>query len=105
MVADPAVVAQAWAAWRAEIAFADELVAATPELGPRARMSDGEEISLRELLVHMIEEYARTTATLTCCVSGSTAGWASSAGNGDRTDDRRNGRRYDDRRNAVRAAG
>ncbi|MEU8260318.1 DinB family protein [Micromonospora sp. NPDC048999] len=58
-VADPAVVAEAWATWRAEIAFADELVAATPDLGIRARMPDGEEISLRELLVHMIEEYAR----------------------------------------------
>ncbi|SCF35728.1 Uncharacterized damage-inducible protein DinB (forms a four-helix bundle) [Micromonospora viridifaciens] len=58
-VADPAVVAEAWATWRAEVAFAEELVAATADLGTRARMSDGAEISLRELLVHMIEEYAR----------------------------------------------
>ncbi|MEU2614965.1 DinB family protein [Micromonospora sp. NPDC007271] len=58
-VADPAVVAEAWATWRAEVAFAEELVAATADLGTRARMSDGEEVSLRELLVHMIEEYAR----------------------------------------------
>lgn len=58
-VGDPAVVEEAWRSWRAEIAFADELVAATADLGVRARMSDGEEISLRELLLHMIEEYAR----------------------------------------------
>jgi len=58
-VADPAVVAEAWSTWRAEVAFAEELVAATADLGTRGRMSDGAEISLRELLVHMIEEYAR----------------------------------------------
>jgi uncharacterized damage-inducible protein DinB len=44
-VADPAVVAEAWAAWREEIAFAEQFA--------------GKPISLRELLVHMIEEYAR----------------------------------------------
>lgn len=58
-VGDPAVVEEAWRAWRAEIAFAEELVAGTADLGVRARMSDGQEISLRELLLHMIEEYAR----------------------------------------------
>ncbi|PWR12948.1 hypothetical protein DKT69_22485 [Micromonospora sicca] len=58
-VGDPAVVEEAWRTWRTEIAFAEELVAATADLGVRARMSDGQEISLRELLPHMIEEYAR----------------------------------------------
>ena len=33
---------------------------------------------LREVLVHMIEEYARQTATQTFCASGSTEEWASS---------------------------
>ncbi|GAA4569791.1 DinB family protein [Micromonospora coerulea] len=58
-VGDPAVVEEAWRAWRSEVAFAEDLVAATPDLATRARMSDGEEISVRELLLHMIEEYAR----------------------------------------------
>ncbi|MCI4064404.1 DinB family protein [Micromonospora sp. R77] len=58
-VGEPAVVEEAWRAWRAEVAFADELVAATADLGFRAAMSDGTEISLRELLLHMVEEYAR----------------------------------------------
>ncbi|WP_037955872.1 DinB family protein [Streptomyces sulphureus] len=55
---DPALVAEAWAAWRTECAFAEQLVAAAPDLGLRGNV-DGEEISLREVLVHMIEEYAR----------------------------------------------
>jgi uncharacterized damage-inducible protein DinB len=54
-VADPEVVAEAWAAWRSEVAFAERFVAEAPDLdltGP-----DG--TALREVLVHMIEEYAR----------------------------------------------
>jgi hypothetical protein len=35
-------------------------------------------VSLRWVVVHMVEEYAGTTATPTCCESGSTGGWASS---------------------------
>ncbi len=57
-VADPAVVAEAWAAWRDEIAFAEQFTAGH-DLGFAGRDSAGEPISLRELLVHMIEEYAR----------------------------------------------
>lgn len=53
-VPDPAVVAEAWAAWREEVAFADELVAAS-ELDRRGAHGG----QLREVLVHMIEEYAR----------------------------------------------
>lgn len=58
-IADPDVVAEAWRNWRAEIEFAERLVDRTPDLATRGRMRDGETISLRELLVHMIEEYAR----------------------------------------------
>jgi uncharacterized damage-inducible protein DinB len=57
-VADQAVVDEAWAAWREETAFADQFVRDT-DLGFVGRDGGGGEISLRELLVHMVEEYAR----------------------------------------------
>lgn len=57
-VADPAVVAEAWAVWRAEVAFAERLVAEAPDLDVEGAV-DGERMALREVLVHMIEEYAR----------------------------------------------
>ncbi|MGH3151363.1 MAG: DinB family protein [Streptosporangiaceae bacterium] len=58
---DPALVAEAWQAWRAEIAFADEFIAAAPGLdllGKREDKSRGPR-SLRWVLTHMVEEYAR----------------------------------------------
>ena len=58
-VADQAVVDDAWRAWRAEVAFAEEFVAATADLGVKGTMRDGKPIALREVLVHMIEEYSR----------------------------------------------
>jgi uncharacterized damage-inducible protein DinB len=57
-VADQALVAQAWAAWREEITFAEQFVRDT-DLGFAGHDGAGKPISLRELLVHMIEEYAR----------------------------------------------
>jgi uncharacterized damage-inducible protein DinB len=57
-VADPVVVDEAWAAWRAEIAFANEFIA-DHDFDFVGTDSRGEPVSLRELLVHMIEEYAR----------------------------------------------
>jgi hypothetical protein len=57
-VPDPEVVAQAWDTWRAEVAFAERFVEQTPDLGVTGT-DDGEPIELREVLVHMIEEYAR----------------------------------------------
>jgi uncharacterized damage-inducible protein DinB len=57
--ADPETVSQAWAAWREECAFAEAFVTASPDLGRSGTMRDGGPIQLRELLVHMIEEYAR----------------------------------------------
>ena len=52
---DPEVVAQAWANWRAEVAFAERFVAEAPDLD----LVGTEGHCLREVLVHMIEEYAR----------------------------------------------
>jgi uncharacterized damage-inducible protein DinB len=57
-VADPAVAEEAWAAWRDEIAFAEQFTR-DHDLGFIGCDSEGEPVSLRELLVHMIEEYAR----------------------------------------------
>jgi uncharacterized damage-inducible protein DinB len=57
-VADPAVVDAAWAAWREEMAFADEFIA-DHDFDFVGKDSGGEPVSLRELIVHMIEEYAR----------------------------------------------
>jgi uncharacterized damage-inducible protein DinB len=57
-VADQAVVDEAWAAWRDEVAFAEQYAAQT-DLALVSQDGRGQPISLRELLVHMIEEYAR----------------------------------------------
>ena len=58
-VADPAVVDDAWRAWRDEVAFAEKFVADSPDLGLNGINRDGTSVALREVLVHMIEEYAR----------------------------------------------
>jgi uncharacterized damage-inducible protein DinB len=58
-VADPEVVDEAWAAWREEVAFAEQYVADATDLGLVATTRHGDQISLREVLVHMVEEYAR----------------------------------------------
>jgi len=56
--ADPAVVEEARAAWHEEIAFAEQFTR-DHDLDFTGCDSEGEPVSLRELLVHMIEEYAR----------------------------------------------
>jgi uncharacterized damage-inducible protein DinB len=58
-VADPAVADDAWRVWREEVAFAEKFVADSPDLGIKGIMRDGTSIALREVLLHMIEEYAR----------------------------------------------
>jgi uncharacterized damage-inducible protein DinB len=58
-VADPAVVDDAWRAWREEVAFAEKFVADSPDLGIKGLNRDGTSVALRSVLVHMIEEYAR----------------------------------------------
>jgi Protein of unknown function (DUF664) len=63
-VPDPQVVAEAWDAWRAEVDFAERFVAEAPSLditgNDRSGVGQGQgPISLREVLVEMIHEYAR----------------------------------------------
>ncbi len=57
-LADQATVDEAWTAWREEVAFAERFTRET-DLEFVGQDRDGQPISLRELLVHMIEEYAR----------------------------------------------
>ena len=54
-VGDPAVVEQAWQAWREEVANAEDFVARVSDLG----LAGVKRSTLRDVLVHMIEEYAR----------------------------------------------
>ena len=56
---DDADVAEAFATWRRECAVADENIAAAESLEVTGKYRTGEEISLRWILSHMIEEYAR----------------------------------------------
>jgi Protein of unknown function (DUF664) len=64
-VPDPEVVAEAWATWRAEVDFAERFVAEAPSLDITVgdplnqHGTGGGDMSLREVLVGMIEEYAR----------------------------------------------
>jgi uncharacterized damage-inducible protein DinB len=57
--ATPEGAAEAWAAWRAEVAFAEAFVADTPDLTATGEDPWRGTVSLRWVLVHMIEEYAR----------------------------------------------
>jgi hypothetical protein len=64
-VPDPEVVAEAWEAWRAEVANGEQFVADAPSLDmtgddpQNQHGTGGGQISLREVVVGMIEEYAR----------------------------------------------
>jgi hypothetical protein len=63
-VPDPQVVAEAWDAWRAEVDFAERFVAEAPSLDitadERHGIGSGQgPISLREVMLEMIHEYAR----------------------------------------------
>jgi hypothetical protein len=64
-VPDPQVVAEAWDAWRAEVDFGTRFVAEAPSLDITGddplnqHGSGGGPMSLREVLVGLIEEYAR----------------------------------------------
>jgi len=51
-------VAEAWRSWREECGFTDEFIRQAPDLDVTGTTEDGP-FSLREILVHMIEEYAR----------------------------------------------
>src|SRR5215471_12337491 len=58
-VADPALVDDAWRAWRDEVAFAEKFVDDSSDLAVKGIYGDGASVELRSVLVHMIEEYAR----------------------------------------------
>jgi uncharacterized damage-inducible protein DinB len=58
-VPDPAVVEAAWTAWRDEVGYAEQFVDRATDLAVTGHMPNGSAVQLREVLVHMIEEYAR----------------------------------------------
>lgn len=58
-VADPSVVDDAFAVWREQIAAADQWLDSSIDLGAMVGMANGEQASVRDILIHMIEEYAR----------------------------------------------
>jgi uncharacterized damage-inducible protein DinB len=75
-VADPVVVDEAFAAWKAEISAADEWLDALDEsdVGREVPVDDGS-VSVRDVLVHMVEEYARHAGhadLLRECIDGRT---------------------------------
>lgn len=75
-VADPAVVQDAFAAWKAEIVAADEWLDALDEddLGRRVPRDD-DTVTIRDVLVHVVEEYARHAGhadLLRECIDGRT---------------------------------
>jgi uncharacterized damage-inducible protein DinB len=58
-LADPAIVDEAFAVWQAQIAAADEWLDGHIDLGAEVLTPRGEPVSVRDVLIHMIEEYAR----------------------------------------------
>ncbi len=58
-VADTDLVDRAFTAWQIEMDATDALVAATEDLGTMSASTTAEPIALREVLVHLVEEYAR----------------------------------------------
>ncbi|QMW68312.1 DinB family protein [Mumia sp. ZJ1417] len=74
-VADDEVVADAWRRWEDEVAYAEAFVDGVSDLGTVARDTERGEIPLRDVLVHMIEEYARHAGhadLLRECIDGRT---------------------------------
>ena len=56
---DPALVEEAWAAWRAEVANTDRFITEAPNLDITGEEKWRGAMSLRWVLVHMVKEYAR----------------------------------------------
>jgi hypothetical protein len=56
---DPELVGAAWRAWEAEVEAGDRFVLQAPDLEPVGYDADAGAVSLRWVLVHLIEEYAR----------------------------------------------
>jgi hypothetical protein len=55
----PGVAAEAWEFWRAEVTFADRFINAAPDLDIVGNDAWRGTVSLRWVLIHMVEEYAR----------------------------------------------
>ena len=58
-VGDPDVVDDAFTSWRQQIADADAWLDEVTDLDAMVDVEPGEEASVRDILIHMIEEYAR----------------------------------------------
>jgi uncharacterized damage-inducible protein DinB len=72
---DPAVVEEAWSTWRRESAAADAWTAGDVSLDAEVTMPDGSTSYVRDVLVHMVEEYARHVGhadLLRECIDGRT---------------------------------
>ena len=73
-VADPAVVAEAWSSWHREVAAANEWLAGGVSMDAEV-MHHAEPGTVRDVLVHMVEEYARHVGhadLLRECIDGRT---------------------------------
>ena len=73
-VGDPAVVADAWESWHREVADADAWLAAEEDWG-RLVPVHGEDTEVRDIAVHLVEEYARHVGhadLLRECIDGRT---------------------------------
>jgi uncharacterized damage-inducible protein DinB len=57
--ADPSVVDDAFAVWREQIAAADQWLDSATDLGAMVNLANGERAGVRDILIHMVEEYAR----------------------------------------------
>jgi uncharacterized damage-inducible protein DinB len=58
-VSDPAVVEEAFTVWKAQIAAADEWLDGPIDLAGTVLTPRGEPATIRDILIHMVEEYAR----------------------------------------------
>jgi len=58
-VADPAVVEDAFTVWREQIVAADQWLDSSIDLDGIVDMANGDQAGVRDILIHMIEEYAR----------------------------------------------
>ena len=77
---DPAVVDDAFTTWRQQVADADAWLDEGPDLDAIVVTPRGEEASVRDILIHMIEEYARHCGhadLLRECIDGRTGPVAS----------------------------
>jgi hypothetical protein len=45
--------------WRDQVAAADAWLDSPIDLGSMVTMANGEQVSVRDILIHMVEEYAR----------------------------------------------